>query len=469
MARVQNKCDSPMLRGNFGPIEDELDVAELEVTGAIPPEISGLYLRNGPNPMFEPLGQYHWFDGDGMLHGINIENGKASYRNRWIRSRGLEAEESAGRAIFGGMNTLNLTDSSLAAEAGGMKNTANTNVIRHAGKILCLMEGAAPTVVTPDLETVGEENFGGKLQGSLSAHPHYDPRTGELLAFGYVPNLKYMRFSREGELLQVEDIEVPKPTMMHDFTFTKDHAIFFDAPAVMDFQSFLMGTGPMVRCEPENGTRIGVMGREDRGSDIRWYEIENGFCVHFMNSYEEDGKIIVDGFRFNEMDFGVDDEAVPDPDGFLTRFTIDPEAGNVKQERIGDLPGEFPRVRAEVEGEKHRFGLAGSFVKSDPDGPRFDSVTLYDLETGTQKTHPFRDGEITGEATFVPDPSGSAENDGWIVSMVSDADGAHTDLVILDGHDLSETARVHMPRRVPFGFHGNWLPEGSDAMDMPKT
>ena len=134
MARVENKCGSPMLKGNFAPIEDEMDVAALEVSGSIPPELSGLYLRNGPNPMFEPLGQYHWFDGDGMLHGIRLENGKASYRNRWVRSRGLDAEESAGRAIFGGMNTLNLTDTDLAAEAGGMKNTANTNVIRHGGK-----------------------------------------------------------------------------------------------------------------------------------------------------------------------------------------------------------------------------------------------------------------------------------------------------------------------------------------------
>lgn len=468
MARVQNKCGSEMLDGNFAPIEDEIEVAELAVSGAIPPELSGLYLRNGPNPMFEPLGEYHWFDGDGMLHGINLENGKASYRNRWIRSRGLDAEESAGRAIFGGMNTLNLTDTDLAAPAGGMKNTANTNVMRHAGRILCLMEGAAPTVVTSDLETVGEEFFGGKLQGSLSAHPHYDPRTGELLAFGYVPNLKYLRFSPDGDLVQVEDIDVPKPTMMHDFTFTTNHAIFFDSPAVLDFASFLTGQGPMVQWEPENGTRIGVMDREGRGSDIRWYEIENGYCVHFMNSYEEDGKIIVYGCRFNEMDFGAQDSSIPDPDGFLTRYTINPDSGHVAQDRVSELPGDFPRVRAEVEGEKHRFGIAGTFAKGKPDGPRFDSVTLYDMETGSQDTHAFRDGEITGEAVFAPDPSGTAENDGWILSMVSDVAGAHTDLVILDAHDLSETARVHMPRRVPFGFHGNWLPDGSEAMDTPS-
>lgn len=468
MGQVKNICGSEYLADNFAPIEDEIDVGELKVTGAIPPALSGLYLRNGPNPMFEPLGDYHWFDGDGMLHGIRIENGKASYRNRYIRSRGLAAEESAGRAIFGGMNTLNLTDAELAAEAGGVKNTGNTNVVRHHGKILCLMEAAAPTIVNEDLETIGETNFGGKLQGAFSAHPHIDPRTGEMLSFGYVPNLKYMRFSPSGEMLQCEEIAVPKPTMMHDFTFTKNHAIFFDSPAVLDFEKFLSG-GSLVEWEPENGTRIGVLPREGRGDEVRWFEIENGYCVHFMNSFEEDGKIMVDGCRFNRMDFGAPDSSIPDPDGFLTRFTIDPETGTVKQDRLGELPGEFPRVRAEIEGEKHRYGTAGTFAKGAPRGPRFDSVTTYDLEKGTEKTHAFADGEITGEPVFAPDPAGTAENDGWILSMVSDEKGAHTDLVILDAHDLKETARVHMPRRVPFGFHGNWLPAGSDSMSTPQA
>jgi carotenoid cleavage dioxygenase len=468
MSQVKNICGTEYLADNFAPIGDEIEVGELKVTGAIPSALSGLYLRNGPNPMFEPLGQYHWFDGDGMLHGVRIENGKATYRNRWIRSRGLEVEKSAGRAIFGGMNTPNLTEGELAAKAGGVKNTANTNVVRHAGKILCLMEAGLPTFVDEDLQTIGEFDFGGKLQGAFTAHPHIDPRTGEMLAFGYVPSLKYMRFSRSGEMLQCEDIAVPKPTMMHDFTFTKNHAIFFDSPAILDYKSFLSG-GPLVHWEPENGTRIGVLPREGKGDDIRWYEIENGYCVHFMNSFEEDGKIVIDSFRFNQMDYGAPDSSIPDPDGFLTRFTIDPDAGTVKQERRAELPGEFPGVRAELEGEKHRYGVAGTFVKGPPRGPRFDSVTQYDFEKGTERTHPFADGEITGEPIFAPDPGASGENDGWIVSMVSDEKGAHTDLVILDAHDFSETARIHMPRRVPFGFHGNWLPDGSDSMTTPRT
>ncbi|MBM4267062.1 MAG: carotenoid oxygenase family protein [Deltaproteobacteria bacterium] len=467
MGKVVNREGNEYLRGNFSPIDDEIEVRELAVTGAIPSALTGLYLRNGPNPMFEPLGSYHWFDGDGMLHGIRLEGGKASYRNRWIQSRGLAAEKRAGRAVYGGMKTMSLTDPALVGESGPLKNTANTNVIRHAGRILCLMEGAVPTEVKPDLGTVGEHDFAGRLQTPFTAHPKLDPETGEMLAFGYIPTLKYLRVSPTGELLQSEDIGVGKPTMMHDFTCTTGHAIFMDAPALLDFESFFAG-GPMVKWDPSYGTRIGVMPRTGRGSDIRWFEIDVGYVVHFMNAWEEGRKIMVDGFRFREMDFGTSDGKIPDPDGFLTRFTIDLDAGSVKLERIGELPGEFPRVRPEVEGRKHRYSVAATFVKGPPSGPRFDSVTLYDSTSGKQSTHAFRDGEITGEPVFAPDPSGTAENDGWILTMVSDAEGAHTDLVILDGHDLSETARVHMPRRVPFGFHGNWLPDGSEALTTPR-
>ena len=468
MVAVNNVCGSPFLSGNFAPVEDEMESPRLEVTGAIPSALSGLYLRNGPNPMFEPLGKYHWFDGDGMLHGVRITNGRASYRNRWVRSRGLAVEQRNGRAVYGGMSTIAQLDPAVVREGGAMKNTANTNVVRHAGRILCLMEGGLPTEVTPDLETVGEYDFGGKLASAFTAHPHVDGRTGEMLAFSYVPSLQLLRVSAAGELIQVEQIAVPKPTMMHDFTITERHAVFFDAPAVMDFAAFLQGD-QLVRWCPENGTRIGVLPRGSSGSDVRWIEIENGYVVHFLNSWDEGDEVVVLGCRFDRMDFGAGEGDAPAADAYLTRFRVNPAAGTVKQERIGELPSEFPRVRPEFEGYRNRFGVAASFARSAPNGPAFDSVTLYDLERGTERTHTFREGEVTGEPVFAPDPSGSAENDGWVLAMVSDRDGRHSDLVILDAHDLSETARVHMPRRVPFGFHGNWLPDGSESMTTPRA
>jgi len=460
MPRVTNALGSPYLAGNFAPVEDEADHPELAVTGAIPSVLSGLYLRNGPNPMFEPRGRYHWFDGDGMLHGIRLQGGRASYRNRWIRSRGLEAEVRAGRALYGGLGEWSPPEPEALAAAGPVKNTANTHVVRHAGRILCLMEGALPTAVTPGLETLGEVDFGGRLGGAFTAHPHVDPDTGEMLAFSYLPTLRYLRVSAAGELLQCEEIPVPKPTMMHAFAATRRHVLFFDSPAVIDLGRYGAG-GPLVQWEPEHGARVGVLPREGPADAIRWLEIEPGYVLHFLNAWEQDARIVVDGCRFRRMDFGFGDASIPDPDGFLTRFHLDLDAGTVRQERLAELPGEFPRVRGDLEGRRHRYGSAATFARGLPDGPRFDSVTVYDLEGKHERTHVLAPGEIAGEPVWAPDPTGSAENDAWILVLVSDAEGAHSDLLILDAHDLAETARVHLPRRIPFGFHGTWLADAT--------
>lgn len=449
---------SPYLQGNFAPVTDELDVARLEVTGAIPSALSGQFLRNGPNPMFDPLGSYHWFDGDGMLHAVTIRDGAAHYRNRWIATTGLAAERRAGRALFGGMTNASAPDKALVGDET-TKNTANTNVMRHAGRILCLWEAGLPTLVTPDLETLGTWDFGGKLRGAMTAHPHVDPRTGEMLFFGYVPSLQYHRVSAAGELLQTVPVPVPKPTMMHDFTFTERFAVFLDAPAVLDYESLLRG-GPLVTWQPDNGTRIGVMRRDGDGSDLRWFEIENGYVVHFMNSWEEGDRIVIDAPRFDTMDFGAASADVPDAAARLCRFTVDLAAGRASWERLGELPAEFPRVPAAMEGRRHRYGYAASFATGVPRGPLFDSVTKYDLARGaSETTHAFGPGQVTGEAVFAPDPAGRGEDDGWLLSLVYDERRTKTDLVVLDAHDLTETARIHMPRRVPYGFHANWLPD----------
>ncbi len=129
-------------------------------------------MRNGPNPAFEPIGRYHMFDGDGMLHGVTFDDDGAHYRNRWIRSRGLGAEVAHGGAMYPGLgNVMEFPDRSLTGDAGPVKNPANTHIVRHAGRYLALWEGGLPTEVTPSLDTIGEYDFGGKLQGSDDGAP----------------------------------------------------------------------------------------------------------------------------------------------------------------------------------------------------------------------------------------------------------------------------------------------------------
>jgi carotenoid cleavage dioxygenase len=183
---VTNAADRPDLRNNLVPVDREIELATCDVVGEVPAGLRGQFVRNGPNQMFEPVGKYHTFDGDGMLHGIEFLPGRVVYRNRWVRSRGLMAEIALGRAVYPGLSdVLNFPDPSLVGDAGPIKNRANTHVIRHAGRVLALWEQGLPTEVTAELDTVGEWNFAGRLAGAMTAHPRIDPRTGELLFLSY--------------------------------------------------------------------------------------------------------------------------------------------------------------------------------------------------------------------------------------------------------------------------------------------
>ncbi|MFF7190170.1 carotenoid oxygenase family protein [Streptomyces sp. NPDC008222] len=192
------------LRGRFAPVPEEQSAADLTVRGSLPPDLGGRCLRNGPNPLSgEDKG--HWFTGSGMLHGIRLRRGRAAwYRNRWVRTRELEGHPFVRRDF-----TIDLT-----------ATPANTHVIRHAGTVLALCEVGLPYWVTPSLETVGPYDFGGRLKTAMTAHPKEDPATGELHLFGTgfaPPCLTYHRITAEGLLLDSRPIDVPGPTMMHDF------------------------------------------------------------------------------------------------------------------------------------------------------------------------------------------------------------------------------------------------------------
>lgn len=463
MAAVVNTRNDPYLTGVYAPVSTERDVSDLPVTGQLPDGLAGMFLRNGPNPMFEPKGRYHIFDGDGMLHGLTLDgSGGAGYRNRWVRTDGLAAEQRVGRAIYGGMANGDFPSPEETAGGPPMKNVANTNVVRHAGRILCLWEAGLPTEVTPDLETVGPMDFGGALAGAFTAHPKLDPATGEMLAFGYsgfAPYLQYHVVGADGTLVRTVDIDLPAPVMMHDFAITEQHAVFLDAPAVFDFEAYAQG-GPMLTWKPENGTRFGVLDRDGDGTDVMWLETDPCYVFHFMNAFTAGGKIVVDACRLPRMDIGLErEDGIADATPWLHRFTMDLATRSVSYEQISELPGDFPRVPAAMEGRQHRFGYYATFSSGAPELGDFDAVTKVDLANGTAATHCYGPDVVAGEAVFAPDPLGSgAEDDGWLLNFVTDRTTMTSELVVLAAADLSEVARVHLPQRVPFGFHGNWLP-----------
>jgi carotenoid cleavage dioxygenase len=453
---------SPYLQGNYAPVHDELDVDDLAVTGHLPEALSGSYLRNGANQAFPPLGRYHLFDGDGMIHAVTLDGGRARYRNRYVRSAGLEAEMRAGRALFGGLSEFSLPEQSVIDEAGIMKNTANTNVIRHAGRILALMEGAGPTELTADLETVGVWDFDGRLHGSMTAHPKWDPASGELLFFGYSPFPPFLRFhvaDASGALTHSVDIELPRSVMMHDFVCTERRVVFFDLPAVFDLDAMMSG-GTSISWQPQHGARIGVLDRHATSDEVTWFELDPFFVFHLLNAHDDGDTVVVDGCRAPRMPTAFGEEVLDEPaQPLLHRWTIDLAAGRVTETPLDDRPGDFPRINLARSGSTNRYGYT-AHGPWDTDLVQFTSVVKYDLESGDSEVHDYGPTCEAGEAVFAPDPDGTAEDDGWLLNFVFDRATGTSELVVVDARDLAgqPVARVHLPRRVPFGFHGNWMP-----------
>jgi carotenoid cleavage dioxygenase-like enzyme len=453
---------SPFLQGYFAPVPDELDVDGLAVTGQIPPELEGTYVRNGFNQAFPPIGHYHLFDGDGMLHAVDLRGGTARYRNRYIESKGLLAERRAGRALFGGLSELVMPDPEVMAEVGMLKNTANTHIIRHAGRHLALMEACPPTEVTASLDTVGEYDFDGRLAGAMTAHPKIDPVTGELLFFGYGAFPPFLRFhvaDATGALVRSVDVDLPRAVMMHDFVVTQHYAVFFDLPAVFDVPGALAG-GPIVSWQPDQGARIGVLPRSGSTHDLRWFDIDPCYIFHFVNGWDEEDQLVVDACRAPGLPIGFGDpDDAPSESARLHRWTIDLATGTVRDEPRSEHFGDFPRINDAFAGSRARYGYLGDATRCDTVPPQFTGLARYDLHTGDVVVHRYGDRYEAGEPVFAADPDRTGEDEGWILQFVYDRETESSDLVIHDARDIEgePTARVHLPRRVPFGAHGNWM------------
>lgn len=452
--------DDPFLRGNYGPWPMEGEIHDLIVEGEIPRALDGTLCRNGPNPQFAPRGRYHWFDGDGMIHAFTIRDGKAHYRNRWVRTQRFQMEREAGEALFGGLADMKATD---PRAEGIFPNAANTNIIVHAGKLLAVWEAGPPHELDPQtLATIGPYDFGGKLLGPMTAHPKIDPETGELLFFGYSPLPPYLRYyvaSADGKLVRSEEIDVPVPTMMHDFITTREHVIFMVFPATFRFENF--ASGAPIRWEPELGTKIGVMPRNSGNAAVRWFATDPCYVFHPMNAYTENGRVIADVCRFDRLPLfdGAEAEGLEKgPSALLTRWTLDLAGGTVKEERLDDSPAEFPRLDERYTGLRYRYGYAGGRIGAPTDSGVFNAIFHYDHQTGKRRVHDLGPTNFTSEPVFVPRSPQSPEGEGFLLTVVYRQEENRSDLLILDAENVEgkPLATVKLPHRVPYGFHGNW-------------
>ncbi len=444
MANAIPKDEKPWhLSGNYGPVADELTRFDLPVTGSIPPELLGLYVRNGANPKSGVSS--HWFMGDGMVHGVRLEAGRAVwYRNRYVRTTKLERDLDA-------MDPATMMDRTASA--------ANTHVVGHAGRILALEEGHFPYELSSELETLGCDDYGGRLTTAFTAHPKLCPITNELHFFGYgylAPHLVYHVLDSKGALVHTADITVPGPTMMHDFMVTRDHAIFMDLPVTFSIEKAMKGEIPL-GWDPDYGARIGILPRMGQDKDVRWFEIDPCYVFHPMNSWVEGNKVICDVGRHAYMWR----ESMNDfPPSYLHRWEFDLSTGKVSERQLDDVSHAFPRVDDRVVGLRNRYGWAVASRPGEEAGFGSAGVLLkYDLERGTSVMHDFGPSSQPGEFVFAESTDSAAEDEGYALGFVYDKARDASDLVILDGTDPAKkpVATIHMPRRVPHGFHGSWI------------
>jgi carotenoid cleavage dioxygenase-like enzyme len=449
------------LTGAFAPVAEEVTAFDLSVDGEIPEAIDGLLVRNGPNPIAAEAAAYHWFLGEGMLHGIELSGGRArSYRNRWVRT-------DRAAALLGEPPVEDQPDDTALGQING--SVANTNVVAHAGRLLALVEVNLPTEVDSELATIGRYDFGGRLASAMTAHPHMDGVTGEMCFFGYdvlgPPFLRYHVADRLGAIVHSADIEVPAASMMHDFAITATRSVFLDLPVIFDLE--LLGTRPFpAMWKPDFGARVGVMPRHGTNADVIWCEIEPCYVFHVLNAFDDPASddVIVDVCRYETM-FADDPHGIGRAETRLERWTISPATRGVRTEIVADLRVEFPRPDERFVGRKHSVGYF-ALPRSKADFADAEAISLakVDFGSGAVEVHDFGEGTVASEGVFVPASPDAAEGEGYVLTIVGDVHGTRpSELVVLDATRFSDAplARVHLPARVPLGFHGNFVPAGT--------
>ncbi len=429
------------LQGNYAPVFDELEVADLEVRGAIPSALGGRYIRNGANPS---RGQSpHWFLGDGMLHSVRLGDGRAmAYRNRWVRTAQLAGE--------------------LGPPAGG-RNASNVSLIQHGARLLSSGEVGLPFEILPeDLSTLGTYDFSGKLTQSFTAHPKIDPATGHLHFFGYwffgEDLLLYHVADERGQVLSTQRIPVSKATMIHSFAITEQDVVFWEAPVLFDLAAAAAGEGAPFQWDPSYGARIGVMPLGGPVEELRWVEVDPFYVFHEVNAYREGDDIIVDVCWHPDMFNGSDLSGAQG--GSVKRWSLNTAGQKLSysEQLVSEALFELPSHDRRFSGRPYRHGWF-AVTRDRPDTVEFAGTGHIDYQTGRVSQWDPGPTRHAGEPFFVPGDRDEAQ--GWLLSFVYDHVANESVLAILDAQDVSAgpLAEVLMPRRVPYGFHGLWVPD----------
>jgi carotenoid cleavage dioxygenase len=447
------------LDGPFAPVIDEVTAFDLPVTGQLPAELDGMYVRNGPNPFGEADPEhYHWFTGAGMVHGVRLDGGNAQwYRNRWVG--GTTLNESRGLPDISG------------PDWNGNGFSPNTHVAGFAGKIWATVEaGSCPVELDAELNSVARNDFEGTLPNGFTAHAKYHPSTGELHAVAYAwgqlfDHVQYIVVGADGRVRRSLDVPLAGMPMVHDMSLTEHYGVIFDQAVTVNLDDVFAGVRFPFRWQPEHGCRLGFLPLDGEVADIVWVDAPLSYVFHPLNAYEAaPGRVVIDVCAYPKV-FDVDRLGPFDSQARLERWEIDLERRTLSSTVVDDRAVEFPRHDPRVGTREHRYGYAARTTWDDAAW----STVKYDLTTGTCTEHDHGPGRGAGEPVFVPREGSAAEDDGWLLQYVHQVDGGASDLVVLDAADLTRppVATVALPARVPIGFHGSWIPTTTTTSTRP--
>ena len=463
--------DHPYRTGAWRPNVVEYDDDQLEVVeGAVPTDLNGVYLRNTENPLLPSIGRYHPFDGDGMLHAVAFRDGRASYRNRMVRTAGLAAELAAGAPLWAGIIEAPAKSARDGWGARGrMKDASSTDVVVHAGRALTSFYQCGELYAHDPrtLEGAGALPWSGGFGGfGVSAHPKLDETTGELLVFGYGTTAPYFQLGTldpSGQLVHQQAVPLPGARLPHDLAFTEHYAIVGDFPLFWDPELLAQGVH-RPRWYPQLPTRFGVVPRG--GGDVRWFEAAPTYVLHFINAYEDGTTIVVDGF------FQSDPMSRPDPAdgpwGGLKkmvdvhsmkarphRWRLDLLTGKVSEERMFEQISEFPSINGRVGGRRHHYAWT---MTAKPGWFLFDGLCRLDLETGATQQFRYPDGVYASETPMAPRPEARAEDDGYVLTFTTDTVRDLSECHVFDAAhiDAGPIAKLRLPERISSGTHACW-------------
>lgn len=460
--------DNPYLLGVYAPVHEEITADELTVIGEIPRDLNGVYLRNGPNARFPMRGRYHWFDGDGMVHAMHFENGAARYRNRWVRTKAFQAESAAGQALWTGVMENPKANPFGNTRGLNLKDSSNTDIVFHQGRLLTTwyLCGQPYTMDPLSLETLGAQTFLDTLTGDVMAHPKIDERTGELFWFDYGPRPPFLRYGvigPQGTVDHLVDLDLPGARLPHDMAITDNHAVLMDLPLFQDLDAARQGRYKLTfdRSLP---ARFGVIPKRGRADQIRWFEAKPCYIYHVVNAWEEGDEIVMDVCRVGRPAPAGTGSVLARMINYLRldarmyRYRFDLTTGATSEDYVdGDHNTEFPSIDQRLTGRKSRYAYNVS-VKQAPTN-LFDGLVKYDNLTGAKQTYYYGDHRYGSEAPFAPRDGSTGEDDGYLVSFVTDEREQRSEVQILDASDITKgpVARVLLPQRVPLGFHATWV------------